>query len=68
MTVGSTPLPRKQLSSFPLSDRNLSYRTTNNTNTYGYQYHLTNGNQQQQHQQMSKSFIMPTKRDGMLEF
>ncbi|CAF0763768.1 unnamed protein product [Rotaria sordida] len=74
ITVGSTPLPRKQLPSLQISDRNLSYRTTNNANTYGYQYHFTNGNyhhhhqqqqqqQQQQLQQMSKSFIMPTKRD-----
>ncbi|CAF1213571.1 unnamed protein product [Rotaria sp. Silwood1] len=67
-TVGSTPLPRKQLPSLQILDRNLSYRTANNTNTYGYQYHFTNGNhhhqqQQQQQQQMSKSFIMPTKRD-----
>jgi hypothetical protein len=63
MTVGSTPLPRKQLPSLHITDRNLSYRTTNN-NTYGYQYHFTNGNTPQQ-QQMSKSFIMPSKRDGM---
>jgi hypothetical protein len=69
ITVGSTPLPRKQLPAFNISDRNSSYRTTNNANTYGYQYHFTNGNhQQQQQQQMSKSFIMPTKRDGMFSF
>jgi hypothetical protein len=68
MTVGSTPLPRKQLPSFQITDRNLSYRTTNHMNTYGYQNHFINGNyqqQQQQQQQMSKSFVMPSKRDGM---
>ncbi|CAM4746578.1 unnamed protein product [Rotaria magnacalcarata] len=64
-TVGSTPLPRKQIPSLQISDRNSSYRTSNHTSPYGYQYHFTNGNyhHQQQQQQMSKSFIMPTKRD-----
>jgi hypothetical protein len=58
MTVGSTPLPRKQLQPFHIPDRNLSYRTPN---TYGHQYQFTNGN----HHQMSKSFIMPSKREGI---
>jgi hypothetical protein len=66
ITIGSTPLPRKQLPSFPITDRNLSYRTTNSTNTYGHQYHFSNGNNN--HQQMSKSFIMPSKRDGKYLF
>jgi hypothetical protein len=65
ITVGSTPLPRKQLPSIQIPNRNLSYRTTNNSTTSGYQSHYTNGNYQQQ---MSKSFIMPSKRDGKLEF
>lgn len=65
ISVGSTPLPRKQLPSFQINDRNLSYRTTTtNNNSYGYQNHFTNGNYQQQ-PQMSKSFFMPSKRDGM---
>ncbi len=64
ITVGSTPLPRKQLPSFQINDRNLSYRTTNNMNTYKYQNNFTNGNYHQQ--QMSKSFIMPSKQDGMI--
>ena len=63
ISVGSTPLPRKQLPSFQMTDRNLSYRTTNSTNPYGHQYHYSNGNN---HQQMSKSFIMPSKRDGKI--
>jgi len=67
ITIGSTPLPRKQLPSFQINDRNLSYRTTNNTNTYGHQNHFTSGNYHHQQQQMSKSFIMPSKRDGMFQ-
>ncbi len=69
ITVGSTPLPRKQLPSIQIPTRNLSYRTTNNSTTSGYQSHYTNGNYHHHHQQqMSKSFIMPSKRDGKLEF
>jgi len=61
ITIGSTPLPRKQLPSISVADRNLSYRSpSTTTNPYGHQYHFTNGNH---HQQMSKSFIMPSKRD-----
>jgi hypothetical protein len=52
ITVGSTPLPRKQLKSYG----NLSYRTMNTTNHH----------EQQQQQPMSKSFIIPTKREGIL--
>ena len=67
MTVGSTPLPRKQLQPYHILDRNLSYRTThqsnqNQNNSYGYHYSLSNGTHHQQ--QMSKSFIIPSKRDG----
>ena len=61
ITIGSTPLPRKQLPTFHTNDRNSSYRTTNGTHTYGHQYHFTNGNHSHQ---MSKSFIMPSKHDG----
>ena len=73
ITAGSTPLPRKQLPSLQLPDRNLSYRTTNNINICGYQSHLGNEilhrqQKQQQAQQMSKSFIMSTKRDGIVQF
>ncbi|UJR30321.1 hypothetical protein I4U23_017858 [Adineta vaga] len=67
ITIGSTPLPRKQLPAIQISARNLSYRLTNSSNTSGYQSQFTNGNhyqqQQQQQQHMSKSFIMPSKRD-----
>ena len=64
MTIGSTPLPRKHLPTFHTSDRNSSYRTSNGTHTYsGHQYQFTNGNHSQQ---MSKSFIMPSKREGNL--
>ena len=63
ITIGSTPLPRKQLQPFQVPDRTLSYRTTNpSSSPYGYQYHFSNGHPHQQ--QMSKSFIMPTKREG----
>jgi hypothetical protein len=51
MTVGSTPLPRKQIKPYG----NLSYRTMNTTNHH-----------EQQQQPMSKSFIIPTKREGIL--
>lgn len=47
MTIGSTPLPRKQIQTFG----NLSYRTMNTNNRYPQQ-------------QMSKSFIVPTKQEG----
>jgi hypothetical protein len=47
MTIGSTPLPRKQIQSFG----NLSYRTMNTNNRYPQQ-------------QMSKSFIVPSKQEG----
>jgi hypothetical protein len=48
MTIGSTPLPRKQIQSF----ENLSYRTMNTNNRYPPQ-------------QMSKSFIVPSKQEGI---
>lgn len=48
-TIGSTPLPRKQIQSFG----NLSYRTMNTVNRYPQQ------------QQMSKSFILPSKQEGI---
>jgi hypothetical protein len=48
MTIGSTPLPRKQIQSFG----NLSYRTMNTNNRYPQQ-------------QMSKSFIVPPKQEGI---
>ncbi|CAF4063189.1 unnamed protein product [Rotaria sp. Silwood2] len=46
LTIGSTPLPRKQMQSFG----SLSYRTINTTNRH-------------HQQQMSKSFIIPSKRE-----
>ena len=48
ITVGSTPLPRKQIQSYG----NLSYRTMNTTNRYPQS-------------QMSKSFIIPMKSEGI---
>lgn len=63
ITMGSTPLPRKQLQPFLVPDRTLSYRTTNpSSSPYGYQCHFSSSHPHQQ--QMSKSFIMPTKREG----
>ena len=63
ITIGSTPLPRKQLQPFQVPDRTLSYRTpSSSSSTYGYQHHFSNSHPHQQ--QMSKSFIMPTKREG----
>jgi hypothetical protein len=50
LTMGSTPLPRKQIQSFG----NLSYRTINTSTRHHEQ------------QQMSKSFMIPTKREGIL--
>ncbi|CAF1090399.1 unnamed protein product [Rotaria sordida] len=46
LTIGSTPLPRKQMQSFG----SLSYRTVNTANRHPQQ-------------QMSKSFIIPSKRE-----
>jgi hypothetical protein len=48
ITIGSTPLPRKQIQTFG----NLSYRTMNTPNRY-------------HQQQMSKSFIIPSKLEGI---
>lgn len=53
--IGSTPLPRKQ---FQPTERNLSYRSSHQT------YSLNSSATPQPQQQMSKSFIIPTKRDG----
>ncbi len=50
ITIGSTPLPRKQIQSFA----NLSYRTMNTPHRHSQQ------------QQMSKSFIIPSKHEGIL--
>ncbi|CAF3850274.1 unnamed protein product [Adineta steineri] len=64
ITIGSTPLPRKQLPSLQIPQKNLSYRTAKSSTTSEYQSHSINGtNNHQYHQQMSKSFIMPSKRD-----
>jgi len=49
ITIGSTPLPRKQIPTFG----NLSYRTMNTTNHHPHQ------------QQMSKSFIISSKQEGI---
>jgi hypothetical protein len=48
ITIGSTPLPRKQIPTYG----NLSYRTMNTTN-------------RNHQQQMSKSFIIPSKQEGI---
>ncbi len=48
ITIGSTPLPRKQIQSFG----NLSYRTMNTTDRHSQQ-------------QMSKSFMIPSKQEGI---
>lgn len=58
LTVGSTPLPRKQIH---INERNSSYRTSNahsfsQTNTLPNPNHVQN---------MSKSFILTTKREGL---
>jgi hypothetical protein len=50
IAIGSTPLPRKQIPTFG----NLSYRTMNTTNHHPHQ------------QQMSKSFIIPSKQEGSI--
>jgi hypothetical protein len=62
ISIGSTPLPRKQMPSLTLPERNLSYRSSHGNQSHTLSYHLSSGVPYTS--SMSKSFILPSKRDG----